>query len=164
MGRRSRKRGTSGEPPRSQPGASGAGPRAPGAPVTPRRRARLDELPPAPWSPFPLTELAILVGIILVVLGFITAGENGTAILVMGLVLITLSTLEQTLREHLAGVRSHSLLLAGVAAVGISVPLFFLTPLPQTAILVAGAVAFGTAFYGLREVFRNRAGGLGFRA
>ncbi len=129
-------------------------------PRPPSRRAPLDELPPAPWAPFPLVELCILVGIVCAVAGLF----RGAALLVFGLALVTLSTLEQTLREHLAGFRSHTILLAGTIAVAAATPMFLLTGLPQTAILVAGGVIFGAAWWALRDVFRRRAGGLSFRA
>ena len=68
------------------------------------------------------------------------------------------------LREHLAGYRSHTTLLAGAAAVA-AVSALALGPGPHVvwALLLIAAIVFGLAFYGLRELFKRRSGGLGFR-
>ena len=47
------------------------------APATPRRRARLDEAPKAPWAPFPLVELCILLSFVLIIAGVLTDGPSG---------------------------------------------------------------------------------------
>jgi hypothetical protein len=83
------------------------------------------ERPEAPWGSFPLSELLILAGVIVLVVGL--AGAGRTAIIV-GVGLVALSTLETTWREHIAGFRSHTLLLALV---------------PAVAVHAAGALAFG---------------------
>ena len=138
-----------------------AGPHVGGAPD---RRARLHELPQAPWSPFPLVELAILLGLILIVLGFLGVADRRGTFLVGGFLLVSLAGLELAVREHVAGFRSHSALLAGFGAVLLAIPLFLVTPLPQPVILVLCAVAFGVGFQALRGLFARRAGGLSFRA
>jgi hypothetical protein len=84
--------------------------------------------------------------------------------LVAGFALVCLAGLEVALREHLAGYRSHSALLAAVLAVALGAAASLLTALPRPVIVVLAAVAFGIAFGGLRQVFRRRSGGLGFRA
>lgn len=134
------------------------------APAPPARKARPQDAPKAPWSPFPLVELTILLGIVLIVLGLVGVGGRRGLFLVCGFALVTVAALELSLREHLAGYRSHSTLLAGAAAIAVDVPLFFLTRLPQEALLGVGVVVFGAAFAGLRAVFRRRTGGIGFRA
>jgi hypothetical protein len=136
-------------------------PRKPPAPPT--RRARLEDAPKAPWSPFPLVELTILLGIVLIVLGFVGVGDRAL-FLVCGFALVTLAALELSLREHFAGYRSHSTLLAGAAAVIVDVPLFFATSLPQEVLLGVGVAVFAASFYALRAAFRRRTGGIGFRA
>jgi hypothetical protein len=153
---RERERDTRGAP-------SARGPAAPGS-VTPRRRPRLDEAPKAPWSPFPLVELCILIAIVLLVLGFVTHGHRGRVELAGGFALMVLSVCELSVREHFAGYRSHSALLAGVGAVALDAILFFVTPIPQLVLLVIGVSVFGILMRALRAAFMRRAGGLGFRA
>src|SRR5436190_2362109 len=110
MGRRSRKRAETPAP----PVANAPAPPAPRpAPTAPRRRARSEDRPPAPWGDFPLGELTTFAGIVLLVVGFATRSFQTMAI---GFALVALSAVELTLREHLAGLRSHSSLLALVAA------------------------------------------------
>src|SRR3954463_14591925 len=118
MGRRSRKRPA--PPPAERHEAAPVAPRAPVP--SPRRRARLDEAPKPPWAPFPLVELAILVGLVLFVMGFFAGGDRARVLLLAGLGLITLATLELSVREHFAGYRSHSSLLSGALAVGVLAP------------------------------------------
>jgi hypothetical protein len=130
----------------------------------PRRHAKLDEAPKAPWHPFPLVELSILAGLVLIGVGIASdAGDARRTLLFGGLALVSLASLELSIREHLAGYRSHSTLLAGAAALLVAVPLWF-TPVPQVAILVAGAAVGFAAFRALRAVFERKAEGLSWRA
>jgi hypothetical protein len=132
--------------------------------VTPRRRPRLDEAPQAPWAPFPLVELCILIALVLIVLGFITRGHRGGIELGSGFGVLALSVSELAVREHFAGYRSHSALLAGVVAVALDALLFFLTPVSSIVLLVVGIGVFAVLLRGLRAAFMRRTGGLGFRA
>jgi hypothetical protein len=162
MGRRSRKRsaaaGTAAPPPPARQAA-------PARPPGPRpRRARLDEAPKAPWSPFPLVELTILIGIVIIVAAFFSGGDRRPILLACGFALVTLAGLELSVREHFSGYRSHSSLLSGVCAVLAVIPLYFLTGLPQVVLLLVGAVVFALAFQLLRTAFARRSGGLWFRA
>jgi hypothetical protein len=160
MGKRSRKRSL---PPVAEREAAAPAP-PPRAPVTPpTRRARLDEAPKAPWSPFPLVELCILLGLILVVWGFAGGGDRRGALLGCGFALVSLAALELSIREHFAGFRSHSTLLAGAAAVATDAILYF-TKLPQEILLAVGIVVFAAALAWLRRAFRRRTGGMTFRA
>jgi hypothetical protein len=106
-------------------------------------------------------ELSILAGNVLAVLGYAT---DRPWLMAAGFALILLAALEVSIREHLAGYRSHSVLLAAVLAVALAAAAFLLTAVPQPAILVLAVVSGGVAFGGLRELFRRRSGGLGFRA
>jgi hypothetical protein len=76
----------------------------------------------------------------------------------------SLAGLELSLREHLAGFRSHTTLLSGVAAFAV-VTALALGPGPTRVwvLAVAAAAVFGGCFFGLRELFKRRSGGLGFR-
>jgi uncharacterized membrane protein len=74
------------------------------------------ERPDAPWHPFPLSELLILVGAIGTIFGFsrLKSGgfSSGGATLIAGLIAVAVGTIEVTWREHRSGYRSHTLILA----------------------------------------------------
>src|SRR3954454_15074962 len=164
MGRRSRKRGSASPAPTAssptpRPAAGAARPHA--APRS--HRAPMAEAPKAPWSPFPLVELCVLVAIVLIVLGFVADGPRRSALLACGIALASLAGLELAIREHFAGFRSHSALLAGAVAVVVVVPLYFLTGLPQVVLLAAGVLVYSLGFVALRRAFQARTGGIGFR-
>jgi hypothetical protein len=122
------------------------------------------DAPKAPWSPFPLTELVVLFSMALIVAAVLTDGGRRGALLGCGFALVSLAGIELAVREHFAGYRSHSTLLAGACAIAVDAPLFLWTGLPQVLLLVAGAAVFALAFTRLRRAFRARSGGLGFRA
>jgi tetrahydromethanopterin S-methyltransferase subunit C len=122
------------------------------------------DAPKAPWSPFPLTELVVLLAMALIVAGVLTDGGRRGALLGCGFALVSLAGLELALREHFAGYRSHSTLLAGASAIVVVAPLFLWTGLPQIALLAIGAGVFVLLLMRLRRAFRARSGGVGFRA
>jgi len=131
----------------------------------PSHRPTLAERPPPLWAPFPLTELLVLAGIVLMVWGFLEdGGREANAKLAAGLVVASIAGLELAIREHVTGFRSHTTLLAGATAIatmlalGLGAGLETLGPL-----LIAGALAFGGAFYGLRQLFKRQSGGVAFR-
>ncbi len=95
---------------------------------------RADERPPAPWGSFPLAELTVLGGIIMLVVGVVS--KSPTAIGV-GVVLAGLGGLEVSLREHLAGYRSHTTLLSGTVFVVLTGGLFYLAGLVLAICLAA---------------------------
>lgn len=120
-------------------------------------RPKADERPPAPWGSFPLAELTILAGIVVLAIGF--AGQNPTAIAI-GAVLGALGGLEVSVREHFAGYRSHTTLLAGVAFVLVTGVLFYAAGTILAIALAGGVAAFAAAFILLRRAFRKASGGL----
>jgi len=153
MGRRSRAR-------RAAPPAT---PEPAPAPV--RRPAPLsDERPKPPWHPVPLVELSVLVGIVLLVLGFLSGLDTarGRLALLCGLVLGSLGGLDTVLREHFAGFRSHSTVLAALPAVLVAGALFFARA-PWAVLVGGGVLAFALALWAFRTAFRRRSGGLSFR-
>jgi hypothetical protein len=127
-------------------------------------RARMADAPKAPWSPFPLTELVVLLSMALIVAGVLSDGGRRGALLGCGFALVSLAGVELAVREHFAGYRSHSTLLAGAAAILVDAPLFLWTDLPQVVLLVVGLAVFAFLLTRLRRAFRARSGGLGFRA
>ena len=148
MGRRSRARRAAAPPP----------------PAAPRPARLTDERPRAPWHPFPLVELSVLVGLVLIVVGAIAGldTDRGRAALLCGLLLASLGGLDTVLREHFNGYRSHSTVLAGLPAVLVAGVLFFAAA-PWIAVAAGAAVVFVAGLWGLRTVFRRRSGGLTFR-
>ena len=147
MGKRARKRGD-------------AVPAMAPARAAPRRRGgrpSLEERPKPPWHPVPLVELCVLVGIVLLVLGALNLdSDRGKLMLVLGMALGSLGGLDTALREHLAGYRSHTTVIASLPGVTTAAVLFFArVPWP---VLIAGAVAvFVTVFWWMRRVFMRRA-------
>jgi hypothetical protein len=159
MGRRTRKRGG---PTREQ--STRADRDVARSQPQPRKRSSSSERPPAPWGSFPLSELIILAGIVVLVWGLFSGRDGGGERVAGGLVLASLGGGELALREHLGGFRSHSALLAGVATfVVITVIVLALGPVKMWVILGAGVAVFGASFYWMRELFRRRSGGLSFR-
>jgi hypothetical protein len=165
MARRSRKRSRA----RVSAGAKPAArtepptPAAPVVPSTPRLRARTEDAPKAPWHPVPLVELSVLIGIVLIVIGVLSEGDRRPILLFSGLALISVASLELAIREHFAGYRSHSTLLAAVVGIGAAAALFP-TSVPGEVLTVVGLAAGAAAFFLLRRAFAARARGLTFRA
>jgi hypothetical protein len=155
MGRRSRKRAPTTRAERDA---------ARREPAVARRRPGAAQRPAAPWGSFPLSELVILVGIAVIFWGLFSGGDQGNERVGAGLVLASLGGGELALREHLAGFRSHSSLLAGVAAfVAVTAVALGLGPVKIWVLLIVAVAVFGGTFYAMRELFKRRSGGLGFR-
>ena len=155
MGRRSRKRGESTRAERD------AARRERAASAAPRRKT--SDRPRAPWGSFPLSELVILLGLVFILWGA-ARGSGGEEMLAAGLVIASLGGGELALREHLAGYRSHTSLLAGVAAfVAITIIALGFGPVRVAVLIVVGVLVFAGTFYWMRELFKRRSGGLGFR-
>ena len=118
------------------------------------------EEPPAPWGSFPLVELCVLVGLILIVIGAIRKNPTQLAI---GLGLGSLGGLELSIREHFAGYRSHTTLLAGVVFVVATGASYFLLELILWQCLVIGGTLFGVSWGLLRQKFIKVSGGLSYK-
>jgi hypothetical protein len=103
----------------------------------------------------------VLAGIVALVVGVITKSPTAIG---LGVVLAGLGGLEVSLREHLAGYRSHTTLLAGTVFVVVTGGLFYLAGLILAVCLAAGALAFAASFYALRRAFQRASGGLSFKA
>ena len=116
-----------------------------------------DERPKAPWHPIPLVELCVLVGIVLIVLGLIERDSpHGRALLLAWLALGSLGGLDTAAREHFAGFKSHTLVLAGVPTVLVAGVLFFLKA-PWIAVLAAAAITLAACGRLLWHAYRRRA-------
>ena len=117
-----------------------------------RQLGREGERPEGPFGGLPVSEVAILLGIIGSVFGFINGG--GPA-LVVGLAVCALGVCEITAREHFSGYRSHTALLAAIPAVAIEATLvaIFGEPKPRGLLLVVVVPVFTILFWLLRRRF-----------
>jgi cell division protein FtsW (lipid II flippase) len=114
------------------------------------------ERPKAPWHPFPLVELLVLAGIVLLILGLINwETDRGRAMLVSGMLLGSLGGLDTALREHFGGYRSHATIIAGVIAVGLAAGLYF-AGAPWIVIPAAAVAAFALALWLLMRDYKRR--------
>jgi hypothetical protein len=186
MGKRSRKRGPSADAPEtpSRSGSSRAerdaararraeaarkrSVAARSSPRQARRRGRptIDERPAPPWGKFPLVELVVLLALIMLPLSFVIGGTRGNVMLTAALALGSLAGLELSIREHFSGYRSHTTLLAGACAFASMALVFFAGgrgDLSRALMIPVGGLVFLGAFWVLREAFKRRSGGLGFR-
>ena len=102
----------------------------------------------------------MLAGIVLLLVGVF--GNHLTAI-GLGVVLAGLGGLEVSVREHFAGYRSHTTLLAGTVFVLVTGGLYYLGGLILAICLAVGAVSFAAAFLALRRAFQRASGGLSFK-
>ena len=122
------------------------------------------ERPPPPWGNFPLVEICVLVAIVLLIAGFVIGGRQGATMIIAGLAVGSLAGLELAIREHFAGFKSHSTLLAGSVALVVGTLVAFLAGKILVPVLVGIAlIVFGICFWVFRDVFRRRSGGLSFR-
>jgi hypothetical protein len=122
-----------------------------------RARPRLEDRPKPPWHPVPLVELAVLVGIVLIVVGFLSRDQRrGRTLLALGVLLGSLGGLDTALREHFAGYRSHTLVLALAPAVA-AVVLLAVAGAPLVAIPLAAVAIFGVGFILLRGAWVRNA-------
>ena len=107
----------------------------------------------------PLVELVVLLGIILLVAGFVIGGSQGVVMIAAGVVLCSIAGLELAIREHFGGYRSHTFLLSGAVAVAILAGVAFLAPSVWLPIALAIALAaFAATAAMLMRVFQRRSG------
>src|SRR3954452_16336770 len=167
MGKRSRKRGDveTSVTTRAERDAGRARRAAAAKATAPRARpgrTSIDDRPPAPWGSFPLVELVVLLALILIVAGFIIRGERGGTMIVGGLALGSLAGIELSIREHFAGFRSHTTLLAASAGFVAGAVAYLITK-DRTVTPAVAIVVFMLAFWLLRQTFARRTGGAAFR-
>jgi hypothetical protein len=122
----------------------------------------LGERPEPPWHPVPLSELLILAGAIGTVVGLGRGISHGGPPLIAGVAAVVLGTAEVTLREHLSGYRSHTVILALLptivfhSAVVLIVAAFTTTPRAlNVALLFVDAAIFAFLFKLLRARFQD---------
>jgi cell division protein FtsW (lipid II flippase) len=114
------------------------------------------ERPKAPWHPFPLVELCVLAGIVLLVLGLLDfQSDRGKAMLVTGMLLGSLGGLDTALREHFSGYRSHAMLIAALPAVAAAAILYF-AGAPWLVVSVVPVLVFVATLPLLLRAYRRR--------
>jgi lysylphosphatidylglycerol synthetase-like protein (DUF2156 family) len=104
--------------------------------------------------------LVILAGIVCLAIGAI--GGHPTLIGV-GVACAGLGGMEVAIREHFAGYRSHTTLLAGAAFVLTTALVVYVGNQILAIALAIGAVAFAVVFYLARRAFQRASGGLSYR-
>jgi hypothetical protein len=115
------------------------------------------ERPQTPWHPFPLVEIAVLVGIVMIVVGFLSKDSTrGRTLLAFGLTLGALGGLDTAVREHFAGYRSHTFVLAGFPAVALAV-ILAVAGLPAFVPPAVAVIVFVAALLALRRVWDRKA-------
>lgn len=167
MGKRSRRQNPRPEPATSPPASE---------PVAKRKKRELrsrasaasvqaektiKQRPAAPWDPFPLMELAIFCGLILLVVGALVGGPTGNGLMGAGLVLACIGGLDTMLREHFAGYRSHAGVLAALCsliALIVSTTLFTIDVAIRAGVAIA---VFALVYPALRRTFVQKSGGKG---
>jgi len=125
-----------------------------------RMEEATDDRPPAPWGEFPLGPLSVLAGLVLIILGVITSNPVQVAI---GVGLGMLGGLELSIREHFAGFRSHTTLLAGFVFVVLVGATFYVGKLVLWQCLLIGALVAVPTFWALRQKFIKASGGLTYK-
>jgi uncharacterized membrane protein (UPF0136 family) len=116
-----------------------------------RQLGREGERPESPFGGLPISEVAIFVGLIGGVIGYL---QSSTPALVVSLVVCGLGVYEITAREHFSGYRSHTVLLAALPAVALEVALVAIFGDPNQRILLLAVVVPVFAF--LFWVFRRK--------
>jgi hypothetical protein len=127
----------------------------------PRHPSRLEvrdgvRRPDAIWAPFPLTEIGMGVGLVLFLVGF----SGAPAVLLAGVGVLVVVVAELCLREHFAGFRSHSILLAMLPVTTLHLGLVVLADVRwrgPLALAVDLAVAGALAWW-LQQRFRDAQG------
>jgi hypothetical protein len=117
-----------------------------------RQLGREGERPESPFGGLPISELAILIGFISLVIGFI---QGGGPALVVGIIVCALGVVEVTAREHFSGYRSHTALLAAIPAVAAEAATVavFGEPRQRVLLLVVAVPVFALLFWLLRRRF-----------
>jgi hypothetical protein len=124
-----------------------------------RQRARRQlgaegERPQGLFGGMPVSEIAILAGLVGAVIGFATSNR---AALVVGVVVCALGVCEVTGREHFTGYRSHTSLLAGIPAVlvGAGVAALIGDPKNRAWVLAIVVPLYAILFFALRRQFMS---------
>lgn len=119
-----------------------------------RTLGTVGERPASPFGGLPVSEVAIFVGIVGLVVGLV-AGDDPA--LVVGAIVCGLGVTEVVAREHFSGFRSHSMLLAAIPAVIVEITFALIIGVPsQRLLLLVPLLAVGLpCFWLLRRTFQT---------
>ena len=111
------------------------------------------ERPRGLFGGVPVSEAAILGGLIAGLVGFV---DHGTVAIIVGLIICGLGVMEVGGREHFSGFRSHSALLAGVPAVGVEAAIVYAfgDPHNRAWLILVVVPVFALFFWTLRHRFQ----------
>jgi hypothetical protein len=111
------------------------------------------ERPRSLFGPVPVSEFAILAGLVAAVVGFLSQAPLP---LVVGLLICGLGVMEVAGREHFSGYRSHATLLAGLPAVGIEAGVVYAFGDPHQRLWLLAIIVpvFAALFFALRRRFQ----------
>jgi hypothetical protein len=117
-----------------------------------RQLGREGERPRGFFGGVPVSEIAILAGLVGAVIGYIRSAEP---VIIVGVVVCAVGVVEICGREHFSGYRSHTILLSAVPAVAIASALVAIFGVPgQRAVVVAIAAAlYALLFWPLKRSF-----------
>jgi hypothetical protein len=118
------------------------------------------ERPQAPWHPLPLSELLILIGAIGTIVAWRRGIEHNSALLLVGIGAVAIGTIEVSVREHLSGYRSHTIILALLPPIvmhsGVVLLVLAVAPPVPRWLIVALLPVDGALFAFLFKVLRAR--------
>jgi len=117
-----------------------------------RQLGREGRRPESPFGGLPISEIAILVGIVGAVIGLVS---NREAVVIVGVVVCAVGVLEVCGREHFSGYRSHTTLLAAIPALAVETGTVavFGAPSQRFLLLVVAVPVYGILFWLLRRKF-----------
>lgn len=117
-----------------------------------RKLGREGERPESPFGGLPISETAIVIGGVGLVIGFI---QGGGPVVIVSVIVCGLGVLEITGREHFSGYRSHTTLLAAIPAIAVetAIGLIFGVPHQRALLLVFVVPVFAVLFWFFRRRF-----------
>ncbi|HEY4824232.1 MAG TPA: hypothetical protein VIH49_04205 [Solirubrobacteraceae bacterium] len=117
-----------------------------------RQLGREGQRPEGFFGGVPVSEIAILAGLVGAVVGFI---RGGGPVLIVGIIVIALGVLEICGREHFSGYRSHTTLLAAIPSLGAETAIVaaFGAPSQRFLLLLFVVPVYGLLFWLLRRKF-----------
>ena len=118
-----------------------------------RTLGTVGERPPGIFGGVPVSEFAILAGLVALVIGML---NHGGPALELGIIMMALGVTEVTAREHFSGFRSHATLLAFMPAVIVEAvyALVFGAPSQRILIVLPALPVFAICYWLLRRHFR----------